>query len=1126
MKKHITAMLATMVLVTQIGIPIMGYGETNATDTSIKTEITNETDVEAATTSTVVDPVLQDENDVVLVFDAGHGGSDPGAIGNGHNEKDITLKLAKYAKNHMDSNYGNVTVYLSRSTDTYVGLSARTDYAKSVKADGFISFHMNSASSSAHGAEIWVPNNSYKKAVYEKGQTLGYKIIKALQKLGLTNRGYVSRNSANGSKYPDGSIRDYYAVIAGSKEKGFPGIIIESGFISSSIDVKNYFHTPQKIQKVAIAEADAIAESYELLPKNSSKIPGVTTLTSAELTGVHSQTKITWQPAEHAAQYVIFRKTGANGTYAEVGRSKTTSFVDDSASAGKDYFYTVIARNGSGRANSYDKNGLEVKTPQENVNVTKVVDTGLSRAKVYWDKVADATGYRIYRKLPEDTEWETLYTSKSNSGGYTDQTVEPNTTYDYTVRFYRKVNGKKSWGTADLTGVRVTTDADEITLNPHVINPDNSVTFTWTQQPDVGTINYRLYRKLSGGSYAAVTTTTDLTYTDTKVTAGKTYVYKLRAFRKESNGKVYWTKYTDYQKFKIEYKPEQTVDPQNNTNGDGNTTNQTTQQTSPKGTDATIEEKKEEEPSLTDNETTVTEAAKKAASAQAASYKATGTAAAAFEALQVEGLKVKDYGIKRNRLTWTAVADAQGYQVYRKNAAGSWELKTTIKKASTAWNDNEAEPGVKYSYNVKAYTVIGGTTVYTQLNENGVSISTDTDTFKLSSASQTGFGQVQLKWSGTVGTTSDTQFEIYRKTGDENYTRIATTKSKKYVDDAAVGKYNTSAYTYYIRGVRTTGNKTIASPDSNTKTIRMNGNKVSLDTDVYDRAVPVSKTSLQVNWKPLAGVSGYRVYRIKNGKWARAKTTTDTMFVNTGLAELTKYTYRIRAYKKVNGKTYWGDYTDSFTGATPYSILGSNHVTVQQMVNFYNSRGKKYPASTYKKYGAKDITAFAKIVDEECRKAGVSNEVVFAQICKETGFLQYGGQVKVAQCNFSGIGATDDGAKGADFRDIAEKYYKELGYTGKDEKEAIHNARADAVRIGIRAEVTHLMAYACENVNQLPATAKYVDPRYQYLKYISGTAPFVEWLGQKDNPQGKGWATANNYGYSIVNDYIWPMRNQ
>ena len=499
MKKHITAMLAAMLLVTQVGVPVSGFGETTESDTSITTEITNETDVDAATTSTKVDPVLKDENDVILVFDAGHGGSDPGAIGNGHKEKDITLKLAKYAKNYMDEKYGNVDVYLTRSTDTYVGLSARTDYAKSVGADGFISFHMNSAASSAHGAEIWVPNSSYKKAIYEKGQTLGYKIIKALQKLGLTNRGYVSKNSANGSKYPDGSIRDYYAVIAGSKEKGFPGIIIESGFISSSIDVSNYFHTVAKIKKVAEAEADAIAESYELLPKTSSKIPGYTTLKSAELTGTHAETKITWEAAKDAQQYVIFRKTGANGTYAEIGRSTDTSFVDVSASAGQDYFYTVIARNGSGRANSYDKNGLEVKTPNENVKVTKVVDTGLSRAKVYWEKIPDATGYRIYRKSPTESSWTTLYTSKSNSGGYTDQTAKPNTTYDYTVRFYKKKGGKTAWGTADLTGVRITTDSDTITLNPHVINADNSVTFTWTQQLDPSDIYYRLYRKLSGG---------------------------------------------------------------------------------------------------------------------------------------------------------------------------------------------------------------------------------------------------------------------------------------------------------------------------------------------------------------------------------------------------------------------------------------------------------------------------------------------------------------------------------------------------------------------------------------------------------------------------------------------------
>jgi len=41
-----------------------------------------------------------------------------------------------------------------------------------------------------------------------------------------------------------------------------------------------------------------------------------------------------------------------------------------------------------------------------------------------------------------------------------------------------------------------------------------------------------------------------------------------------------------------------------------------------------------------------------------------------------------------------------------------------------------------------------------------------------------------------------------------------------------------------------------------------------------------------------------------------------------------------------------------------------------------------------------------------------------------------------------------------------------------------------------------------------------VDDRYEYVQ--KGSAPYVQWLGQKENPQGAGWATAENYGYSIV----------
>ena len=47
-----------------------------------------------------------------------------------------------------------------------------------------------------------------------------------------------------------------------------------------------------------------------------------------------------------------------------------------------------------------------------------------------------------------------------------------------------------------------------------------------------------------------------------------------------------------------------------------------------------------------------------------------------------------------------------------------------------------------------------------------------------------------------------------------------------------------------------------------------------------------------------------------------------------------------------------------------------------------------------------------------------------------------------------------------------------------------------------------------------PLNGKCVDDRYEYVK--KGTAPYVEWLGQQENPEGLGWATGDNYGYDIV----------
>lgn len=88
----------------------------------------------------------------VIVVDAGHGGSDPGAVGNGLSEKNLTLKIVQGMKYHFDRN-SNYKVYYTRLSDWYPSLSYRYRMANEVGADRFQSVHINSAGSTATGTE-------------------------------------------------------------------------------------------------------------------------------------------------------------------------------------------------------------------------------------------------------------------------------------------------------------------------------------------------------------------------------------------------------------------------------------------------------------------------------------------------------------------------------------------------------------------------------------------------------------------------------------------------------------------------------------------------------------------------------------------------------------------------------------------------------------------------------------------------------------------------------------------------------------------------------------------------------------------------------------------------------------
>lgn len=171
---------------------------------------------------------------------------------------------------------------------------------------------------------------------------------------------------------------------------------------------------------------------------------------------------------------------------------------------------------------------------------------------------------------------------------------------------------------------------------------------------------------------------------------------------------------------------------------------------------------------------------------------------------------------------------------------------------------------------------------------------------------------------------------------------------------------------------------------------------------------------------------------------------------------------------------------ESSTETEKTAIMGKAQATAQQMALFCRSKNSTPQLTSC------SLEQLAEMFIEGGEAEGVRGDVAFAQSLHETGYFKFGGIVLPTQNNYAGIGALNGNATGqaASFPDP---------------------------RTGVRAQIQHLKAYASTEalVNEC------VDPRFSLV--ARGVAPYVEWLGAADNPQGCGWAVPGaGYGANIV----------
>jgi hypothetical protein len=533
----------------------------------------------------------------------------------------------------------------------------------------------------------------------------------------------------------------------------------------------------------------------ETLDNSSPKLIGASA-TETDIT-------VSWIANAGVFKYKVFRKekggkwinvgvtTGSGNENKKAIAGTTCKFVDATAVPGVSYFYTVRGVNKNGNyVTSYNTVGVSAQiAKQETLDKSspKLISAeGQAEGiQVVWKANSGVFQYSIFRKV-NGGKWvridattgtgnESVSAVAGAECSYIDKTAQPDIAYIYTVRGMDK-NGKyvTSYDATGISGTFVAVQLDK--SSPKLLgvsSVNGGMNMTWTANS--GVPKYAIFRKLEGGKWANIGTTTGsgnesvqatagatCSYLDTTAEDGKTYIYTVRGM--DENGKyvtsfdatgvsgtfvavqldksspkllgaspvnggmnVTWTSNSGVLKYAIFRKPEGGKYAKiGETTGSGDESVQATAGTTCSFVDATAEDGKTY---------TYTVRGIDANGSYVTSYDAKGVSATMTsqpEELDASSPVLLGATASANGITvtWTANAGVFKYQVFRKVTGGKWaklEITTgsgneSVKAtagSTCSFVDGAAESGVTYVYTVRGVDESGN--YVTSFDSKGVS---------------------------------------------------------------------------------------------------------------------------------------------------------------------------------------------------------------------------------------------------------------------------------------------------------------------------------------------------------------------------------------------------------------------
>lgn len=655
-------------------------------------------------------------------------------------------------------------------------------------------------------------------------------------------------------------------------------------------DVDNYLDTAVESGKtytytVRCVKNGSMISSYDPVGVSCTFKPGniaapVLVSASAEGKGL----RVVWKAVKGAYAYRVFRKT-EGGSWAELVNVKTTSYLDNATTSGVTYIYTVRCLDANNNMiSSFDAKGVKASWSGGNVEYSTPVLASLVCAPdgltLTWKEVIGAPMYQIFRKEP-GKDWTALKATTATS--YTDKTVKSGTQYTYTVRV-RDAAGNMISGYDANGRSRLYVAAPKL-VSASSLN--DGIKVTW--KTSAGAAMYKIFRKTGSGGWEALNTVTSGTtsYTDKKVTAGKTYTYTVRAVATDRT--TFTSSYNETGITATFIGKCAITDLVNELKGvrvkwlavDGAASYNVMRRT---GEGGWIKLKNTTNTNYLDtkavNNTThyYQVRALDGDGKIVGSYDTNGQGITYYVAPTLVNCERYSGGL---RTTWEAVTGIYNYVIYRRYGVGNWEQVGT--STGTSYTDFTPPSGTLCYYTVKCADAYGNPVSASRTPGVGQTSYMDQP---ILNAAVNNNGSITVTWNSVDKATN---YRVYRRTGDKTSWDIvkSNTTALSWTDTNVLkGK----AYTYSVCVIKSDGSEELSEFNSTGVTV------VYYDPPTLTKAVN-GKNGVDLTWTAVDYVGTYNVYR-KTGNdvdWKLIGTKTGTTFTDTNVKSNAHYIYAVRS---------------------------------------------------------------------------------------------------------------------------------------------------------------------------------------------------------------------------------------